>query len=171
MITEEEIRARQPANPQGVPCEPYWMRMLTPSNSYTFVEIPSSFDYIRNAQRGMYGADVGIYVISAHTWGIRSAQYLVSALGAGVRYRIAYVSKFCSSYEEDDRELMVDDLKDKAWQLGFEWDAILFGDSEGADIDRTLIELIAAMPVFPGTPGILCDNGMILAYGSIENAE
>lgn len=33
------------------------------------------------------------------------------------------------------------------------------------------LELDQPMPVFPGTPGILCDNGMILAYGSIENAE
>lgn len=110
-LTREEILERQSRGANGL-CkengsqhEPYYMCLEDPDFLYTFIEIPSVFDYVKNAQRGMYGADVGLYVVSAQNGARNGTSYVQLALSAGIGHFVTVQTTRMPEIDDDLLEL------------------------------------------------------------------
>lgn len=89
-VTREEIKEIQSRGAHGL-CkehnyqhEPFYMFLEDPDFLYTFIEIPSVLDFMKNMQQGMYDADIAIYVATVQHGAANGSKYLQLALNAGI---------------------------------------------------------------------------------------
>ena len=106
-VTWEEIKEIQARGAHGL-CkehnyqhEPFYMFLEDPDFLYTFIEIPSVLDFMKNIQQGMYAADIAIYVATVQHGAANSSKYLQLALHAGIPGFIAFQTTLEPNPDQD----------------------------------------------------------------------
>ena len=115
-MTREEIKEIQSRGAHGL-CkehnyqhEPFYMFLEDPDFLYTFIEIPSVLDFMKNIQQGMYAADIAIYVATVQNGAANSSKYLQLALNAGIPRFIAFQTTLEPNPDQDLIDLTTFDL-------------------------------------------------------------
>ena len=122
-MTREEIKEIQARGAHGL-CkehgyqhEPFYMFLEDPDFLYTFIEIPSVLDFMKNIQQGMYAADIAIYVATVQHGAANSSKYLQLALNACIPGFIAFQTTLEPNPDQEMIDLASFDLIGAAQNL------------------------------------------------------